>query len=225
MMDKKDILHTLKQARQSAKKRKFNQTVDLIINLKNLDMKKETDRVNTYLVLPHELGKKIKVAALVGQELSTKARATCDHTVLQENFKTIEKKEINKITGEVDFFIAQANIMPQIASAFGKILGPKGLMPNPKAGCVVAPTADLKPVIEKLQKTVHPQTKNEPVIRVPVGIESMKDEQLVDNAFSVINNIVSSLPQEKNNVKSIMIKLTMGKPAFLSMKAETEAKK
>ena len=224
-MDNKDILQSIQEARKNSKKRNFAQTFDLIINLKNLDIKKETDRINTYAVLPHERGKKIKVTALVGQELSVKAKASCDNIILNENFKTTDKKVIKKMASESDFFIAQSNIMPQVAAAFGKILGPKGLMPNPKAGCVIAPTADIKPAIEKLKKTVHLQTKNEPVVRIPLGIESMKDEELVENAMAVYNAILSLLPQEKNNLKSMMIKLTMGKPSHIRLKEIVEAKK
>ena len=223
-MDKKDILQSIQEARKNAKKRKFVQTVDFIVNLKNLDLKKETDRINIYTALPFERGKKIRVTALVGQELIVKAKAMCDNTLTSDTFKTLEKKVIKKVASESDFFIAQANIMPQVAAAFGKILGPKGLMPNPKAGCVVAPTQDIKPVIEKLKKTVHLQTKNESVIRVPIGIESMKDEELLENAMSVYNALLPSLPQEKNNLKSIMIKWTMGKPSLVKIKELVEVK-
>ena len=224
-MDNKDILQSIQEARKNSKKRNFAQTFDFVINLKNLDLKKETDRINTYVVLPYERGKKIKVTALVGQELSVKAKAICDNIILNENFKTIEKKAVKKLASESDFFIAQSNIMPQVAGAFGKILGPMGLMPNPKAGCVVAPTADIKPTIEKLKKTVHLQTKNEPVVRIPLGIESMKDEELVENAMTAYNAILSLLPQEKNNLKSMMIKLTMGKPSYIRLKEIVEEKK
>lgn len=222
-MDKKDVLQGIQEARKNAKKRNFVQTVDLIVNLKDLDLKKETDRVNTYASLPHDRGKKIRVTALVGQELSVKAKTACDHVILSDAFKTIEKKEVKKLASASDFFIAQANIMPQVAAAFGKILGPKGLMPNPKAGCVVAPTQELKPVIDKLKKTVHLQTKNEPVVRAHLGTEAMKDEELIENAMVIYNTLLASLPQEKNNLKSIMIKLTMGKPTIIKAR-EAEAK-
>ncbi|MEK6840243.1 MAG: hypothetical protein AABX72_04835 [Nanoarchaeota archaeon] len=223
-MDKNDILQSIQEARKNAKKRKFVQTVDFILNFKGLDLKKETDRINTYVALPYERGKKIRVTALVGPELSTKAKAVCDNIVTSDTFKTIEKKAVKKLASQSDFFIAQSNIMPQVAAAFGKILGPKGLMPNPKAGCVVGPTQELKPVIEKLKKTIHLQTKNDPVVRVPLGLESMKDEELVENALLIYNTIVGLLPQEKNNLKSMMIKWTMGKPSVLRLKEVVEVK-
>ncbi len=224
-MDKQDLLKSIKEARQNAKKRKFSQTVDLIINLKEIDLKKEAEKLNTFLILPHARGKKVKVTALVGQELLVKARAACDNIIINETFKSLEKKAIKKIASQSDFFIAQSNIMPQVASTFGKILGPRDLMPNPKAGCVVQPTGELKPVVEKLQKTIRIHPKNEPPIKVPIGVETMKDEELADNGMAVYNAVLPLLPQEKNNLKSIVIKLTMGKPSIIGMEHEMEAKK
>ena len=217
-MDNKDILKAIQQARKNAKKRKFSQTIDLIINLQSLDIKKEDQKINAFVTLPHQRGKKIKIAALIGQELATKAKGVCDHIILEENFKSTDKKEIKKIASDSGFFIAQANIMPKIASSFGKILGPRGLMPNPKAGCVVPPTGELKPVIEKLQRVVHIQTKSELSVKAPVGNEDMKDEDILANAMAIYNNVLHSLPQEKNNIKNVMIKLTMGKPVIVGIK-------
>ena len=110
--------------------------------------------------------------------------------------------------------------MTKIASTFGKVLGPRGLMPSPKAGCVVAPASDLKVIIEKLQKTVRLETKNEPTIKVPVGSEAMKDEDIADNVLAVYNTILAGLPQERANIKSVVLKLTMGKPVFLGEKQQ-----
>jgi large subunit ribosomal protein L1 len=224
-MEQQELSQGIQQARQSAKKRKFSQTVDLIINLKALDLKKEGDRINTYLTLPHQKGKKIKVTALVGKELAVKAKETCHHTVTDDQFKSMDKKKVKKLAADSDFFIAQANIMPKVASAFGKVLGPKGLMPNPKAGCVVPPTAELKPVVERLQKTVHLQTKNETAIKAPLGKEDMKDEELVANGMAIINALLPLFPQEKANIKNIMVKLTMGKPITIGAKPETKKEK
>ena len=68
-----------------------------------------------------------------------------------DQFKDNASK-IKKLAGEYDFFVAQANIMPQVATVFGKVLGPRGKMPNPKAGCVVPPKSQLGPLKERLGK-------------------------------------------------------------------------
>ena len=215
-MDKKIILTAIQELRKNTPKRKFSQSFDLIMNLKDLNLKKETDKVNTFFQFPHSNGKKITVCALVDQALVNTAKKNCDNVVLADTFSTLDKKQIKKLAINYDYFVAQANIMPAIAKAFGKTLGPKGKMPNPKAGCVVQPTEDLAPVVQKLQKTVKLETKNELAVKIRVGTEAMKDEEIADNIFAAYEKILHTVPQEKQNIKSVMIKLTMGKPAIIA---------
>ena len=103
--------------------------------------------MDTFITLPHTKGKKAKVCALIGPELEQQAKQVCDSVVLSDSFDRFkDKKDIKKLADSFDFFIAQANIMPKIATAFGRVFGPRGKMPNPKAGCVVPPNANLKPL-------------------------------------------------------------------------------
>ncbi len=215
-MDKKHFTQGVQVLRQNTEKKKFTQSVEIIINFKGLDPKREDHKINTFLTLPFSRGKQITTTALVGNDLSTKAKAVCNNVVQVEQFKTLEKSKIKKLAETTTFFLAQSTIMPQVAATFGKILGPRNLMPNPKAGCVIPPTAEIKPAIDRLQKTVRLETKNEPVIKAVIGIESMKDEELVENAFAVFSTILHMLPQEKHNIKSVMVKLTMGKPIVIT---------
>jgi large subunit ribosomal protein L1 len=214
-MNKNNILNTIKKVRENSKKRKFNQTFDLIINLKNLNLKKPEENVNTFITLPYGKGKKVKICALVGQELVNKAKEVCDKVVLRDEFGKLDKKDIKNLANEYDFFIAQVNLMPDIAKYFGKILGSKGKMPNPKAGCVIPINAELKHLYEKLQKTIKVETKNESTLKLGIGNENMKDEDIAENILSFYNTILSLLPQEKNNIKNIFLKLTMSKPLLI----------
>ncbi len=215
-MDKKHFAQAMQVLRQNTEKKEFTQSVDIIMNFKGLDPKREDHKINTFIVLPFSRGKPIRTTALVGHELSTKAKAVCNEVVQVEQFKTLEKNKIKKLAETTTFFIAQSTIMPQIAQVFGKILGPRSLMPNPKAGAVIPPTGEVKNVVERLQKTVKVETRNEPVVKAVIGIESMKDDELVENAFAVYNTILHALPQEKHNIKSVLIKLTMGKPVVVT---------
>ena len=110
--------------------------------------------------------------------------------------------------------------MPQIAATFGRVLGPKGKMPNPKAGCVVPPKAVLKPLVEKLQKLVHVSAKLVPMVQCKVGSESMSDDALVANIMIVYDQIVHLLPAGEQNVKAAFVKLTMGVPVTLASSAK-----
>ncbi|MDP4012522.1 MAG: 50S ribosomal protein L1 [Candidatus Nanoarchaeia archaeon] len=211
-MEKNHFVNAIKQLRETASKRKFDQTFDIVINLRQLDLKKEDNKISIFVNLPHNKGKKVSVGALVDKELSTKAKASCDVVLVKEEFAEYDKKKTKVLAKKVDFFIAQATIMPQVAMAFGKVLGPLGKMPNPKAGCVVPPTADLKPLVERLQKIAKLETKNELTIKTAVGTEKMKDEDIADNLNLVYTSILNALPQGKENIKNVLVKLTMSKP-------------
>ena len=214
-MDKQQILQALKKLRESSKKRNFSQSVDLIITLRQLDLKKPEQNINLFLTLPYKTGKEVRMCALVDKELQEQAKTTFHKTMLREDFQKLKPKDIKKMAREYDFFVAQASIMPDIAKFFGRTLGPKGKMPNPKSGCIVASNAQLKPLKEKLEKTIHLQTKNELITKAIVGKESMKDEELTENILAAYNNILHSLPQESQNIKKVLLKLTMSKTVEL----------
>ena len=102
--------------------------------------------------------------------------------------------------------------MTEVAKTFGKVFGPRGKMPNPKAGCIVPGTADLRPVVQRLQNVVRVITKNEPSIKICLGYETGKDEDLAENALFIYDSIIHDLPDGKNSIKSIILKFTMGGP-------------
>ncbi len=213
-MNQKTALAAIKKARENSKKRNFSQTFELIINLKGVDLKKTESQLDFFVPLHFPLGKEIRVCALVGPELAEEAKKSCHTVITQDEFEkyAADKKAIKKLAAKHDFFIAQANIMTKVASVFGRVLGPKGKMPNPKAGCVVPPKTNLQPLIEKLKKTVHVKARTSPVIQVPVGKESMPDEEIADNLLGVYNQVIHHLPNEEQNIKDVYVKLTMGKP-------------
>ena len=224
-MDKQLILETLKKAKETSPKRNFKQAIDLIMVLRGLDLKKPEQNVNTFLNLHHGIGRKISVCALVGAELIPQAKEVCDEVISDQEFDKYKvKKDVRKLAEKHDYFIAQANIMPKIATVFGRVFGPKGKMPNPKAGCVVPPNANLKPVYERLQKLVRLQTKNQAVVQNKVGIEDQNEDEVADNILTIYNAVKAALPQGDQNIKSVMIKLTMSPAVKIGKQAEAEKK-
>lgn len=210
-MEQKNVLQALQKIREQ-KKRNFNQSIDLIINLKSLDLKKPDQQVDFYAHLHYSTGKNLKIAAFVGEEMKDDASKAVDTVITPDEFSRYKDKKIaKKLAEQHDFFIAQANIMAKVAGAFGKILGTRGKMPNPKAGCVVPPKANLKQISENLQKTLRIKAKALPVIQCIVGKEDLKDEHIADNIMSVYNQLVHTLPNHENNIDRVMIKTTMGK--------------
>lgn len=225
-MNKEQFKETIERVKKNSPKRNFKQSYDLIINLKDINLKDPTQQVDIFLPLHYSKGKKTKVCALVGPELSAQAKEVCDFVVEHDDFPKYakDKKLIKKLANGYDFFIAQANLMAEVAKTFGRVFGPKGKMPNPKAGCVVPPTANLKPLYERLQTTVRISAKTTPSIQVIVGNEEMKEEEVLDNIITVFNQVIHHLPGEKNNVRNIYLKLTMGQAMKVGEKEE-DAKK
>jgi large subunit ribosomal protein L1 len=128
-------------------KRNFSQSFDLLVSLKDLNLKDPKDQVEFFATVPHSLGRKRTVCALVGPEMIDDASKTADLALEQSQFERMPKKDLRKIAAKYDYFVGQANIMPKIAGSFGRVLGPRGKMPNPKAGCIVPPKAPLQPLI------------------------------------------------------------------------------
>jgi|TARA_B100001971_G_C18164235_1_gene523216 large subunit ribosomal protein L1 len=226
-MDKKQILQALKFAKELSQKRNFKQSVELIINLKGLNLKKPEHQVDLYVNLHKPRGKEVKLCALIGIELQATAKENCDNVILLDDFIKFakDKKATKKLANEYDFFIAQANIMPKVASTFGRVLGPKGKMPNPKAGCVVPPKANLKSLKENLKNTVKVTAKVKPIIQCTIGKEDMDDADLAENIMTVYDQLVHHLPNEVHNIKSTYIKLTMGKSIKVGQEYKAEEKK
>lgn len=214
-MDKQKILKALTELRSSTKKRNFSQSVDLIINLKNINTK--SNPVTFFATLPKPRGKKMKVAAFLGQELVDQGKEVCDLVITEAEYDgyKADPKKIKKMAEAYDIFIAQANIMGKMAGTFGKILGMKGKMPNPKMGAVVPPNANLTVLREKLEKTVKLSAKKATNLQVVVGKEDMSDEDLIENIMAVHKMTLHELPNHEQNIKEIQLKLTMSKPVMV----------
>ena len=214
MHEKELFAEALKGLMEKSKKRKFDQSVDMIITLKSIDLKKATNHREFFVKLPKAVNKKVKVCAFVGPETLEQAKKTCDKVITVEEFDKYakDKKLIKKLARDYDVFIAQMNIMPKVASAFGRVLAPRGKMPNPKSGGVFPPKVDLKSLSEKLRSTIKINVKKSPMIQLRVGTESMKEEDIIDNAVALYEAVIHNLPNEKNNIKKVMLKLTMSAP-------------
>jgi large subunit ribosomal protein L1 len=220
-MEKQEVIETLKEVRKNSPKRNFKQSVELIINLKGIDFKKQENQINIFANLHYSWGKKVSVCAFVGPELKKEAETVCDQTITVEDFpKYKDKKLLKQLAKKHDFFIAQANIMPQVATTFGRVLGPLGKMPNPKIGCILPPNGNVKALYERLQKTKRLMSRNNPIIQSGVGKEDMGDEEIVDNIMTIYNNLIHALPNEKHNIKDVYLKLTMGRAFRIGKKAE-----
>ena len=207
MINKEEITRVLTELRKN-EKRKFSQTVDLILNLKNFDIKREN--VNFIVSVPHKF-RKIKAVGF----LTAKNNAV--DTITKPEFDKYKGKFAKRLVEEYDFFIAHASLMPSIATSFGKYLGPAGKMPSPQLGIIIKEDdTTIQEIIKKAETAIRVKTK-EPSMKFAIGKEDMKDEDIVENAFTVYSAVLNALPKQKENLRSVMLKLTMTKPIKLAL--------
>lgn len=206
---KQELLKALDELRKN-EERKFNQTVDLIINLQKFDIKKQN--VNLFLEVPYKVKEK-KIAGFF------ESKNKDIETITPPEFKNYsEKKDLKKLANKFDFFIAQANLMPKVATTFGRALGPSGKMPSPQLGILMnADEKSIKALKEKIDNSVKIKIK-EASVKLAIGKQSMKNDQIAENILAVFNSLLKVLPKGKDNVKNIELKFTMTKPQKIQIR-------
>lgn len=206
---KEDLQKALVELRKG-KERKFDQTVDLIVNLQKFDLKK--NNVNLFVSIPHKIKDK-KIAGF----FETKNKNV--ETITGDEFRKYnDKKKLKNIVKKYDFFISQASLMPKVATTFGRVLGPAGKMPSPQLGILMEVTDK---AIEEIKKKINTSIKiktKEASIKVASGKASMKDEEIVENSLIIYNALVNELPRDKENIKNVELKFTMTKPVKIKIR-------
>jgi len=214
-LDQKTILTAIKEVKEKSKKRNFTQSVELILNLKDIDMKSPEGRIQERIELPHPSPEKPnKICVIATGELALKAkRAKADLVMGKDELGGLagRKKDLRKIANEYNFFMAEAPLMPRVGKTLGPALGPRGKMPVP-----VPPTADISSLIKKYRKMVFVRMRNQPVIRCRVGTESMKEEEIAENVQTVLKTIERKLKRGTKNIKTVYLKTSMGKPVKIT---------
>jgi len=208
MTDKK-IVDIVDKILKDSKKldRKFKQNIDLVFNLKNIDLEVPKNRIDEEIILPHGRGKNAKVAIFASGELALKSKKHVDLLIKPEEIGDLakDKKKSKKIVNNHDFFIAEAPLMPTIGKSLGTVLGPRGKMPKP-----VPPQADVSGMVKNLRKTVKVRSKTKKTFHTIAGSEEMPKEQIAENIDTIIRRIITSLERGKMNIGSVYVKTTMG---------------
>jgi large subunit ribosomal protein L1 len=183
---------------------KFDETIDLALNL-GIDPKKSDQMVRGSVVLPHGIGKKVKVLVFAKGEKEKEATDAGADIVGAEDL--VEK--ISKGWLDFDKAVATPDMMGLVGK-LGKILGPRGLMPNPKLGTV---TFDISRAVKELKAgKVEYKAEKAGIVHVPIGKVSFDNQKLLDNAKAVVDSIVKAKPATSKGkyLKKISISSTMG---------------
>jgi len=208
MTDKKTAEAVIKILEESKKiDRKFKQNIDLVINLKNIDLNIPKNRIDEEILLPHGRGKDIKIALFASGELAVKSKKLVDLLIKPEEIGDLskDKKKFKKIADDFEFFIAEAPLMPTIGKTLGTVLGPRGKMPKP-----VPPNADLTGIVKNLRKSIKVRSKSNKTFHTVVGSADMAKEHISDNVETILKRVESALEKGRINIGSVYIKTTMG---------------
>jgi large subunit ribosomal protein L1 len=203
-----NIEEAVKQAIAEAPARKFSESVDLAINLHNLDLAIPGNRVDAEVILPHGLGKPTKIAVFAAGETALRAKsAGADRVISGDEIKELggDKRAARKLAEEYKFFIAETQFMPVIGKSLGSILGKRGKMPTP-----LPPTQDVTPQINRLKNMIRIRSRDRPTFHLTVGNRNMDTKEISENVEAVITKLDQTLKDGRQNLKSVYVKTTMG---------------
>jgi large subunit ribosomal protein L1 len=204
-MDKKKIEEAISKAMEGKGKKKFTQSVELIVNFRGVDFSKPENRLNLDIALPKgKGGKEPKIAVIGDVSLADQAKkANPELVILPNDIAGYAAKEKLKMLADEYVLIAQPNLMGQVAKSLGQYLGPRGKLPRPIVGNVVEQ-------IDRAKRAVRVASKGKylPVAQAFVGTEKMSAHDLTENVEAVYDAIKAKVSEP--NIKSVYVKLTMG---------------
>ncbi len=207
-MVEQELKIAIEKMKKDSPARKFVESVDIAINLKDINLQDPSKRFQMDVILPHPLEKDVKICVLgEGSHLVDAESAGAARIINKDELDNIsrEPKIAKKLAQQYDFFIATASLMPTIGRSLGKFLGPRGKMPRP-----LPPTAPIKPLINDLQTTIQIRLRQSPVIHARIATIAMENDSIVENALTIVRSVENRLEKGENNIRTIYIKSTMG---------------
>ena len=207
------LVDIVKKLQAESKQRNFIESVELAVNLKDIDLSNPKNRIQDEIALPNGRGKTIKVGVFASSEMAVKAKGVADVIVQPQEIEDLagNKNKARKFARNADFFLAEAPLMPTIGKRLGVVLAPRGKMPRP-----MPPGSDPRAQIEKLKTSVLVRTRDKKTFHLPIGTKDMAPEKLAENLDVVLKRLMSKLERGRQNIQSAYIKTTMG-PSFKVM--------
>ncbi len=209
MISEADLVKMIKEAKAADKERKFKQSVEMYVILKDIDVKKGF-AMNETIQLPKKLSTPTTVCIMAGGDMGLKAKtANADRVISGDEINSLaaDKRKARKFINNYDFFLADTQLMTTVGKVLGQLLGPRGKMPVP-----VPFNAPIDSFLDRFRSSIRVKVKNSLSLSCKIGDESMSDEDLAANAHAVLNAIEKKLPSGERNIRKIIIKTSMGKP-------------
>jgi len=203
----KHSIETIKKALEAAKPREFKESVEVSVNLRDIDLSVPKNRVDEEVVLPKGRGKAIRICVFASGELALKARGAADLVIQPQEIEEYasDKRKARALAQQFDFFVAEAPLMPVIGKRLGIVLGPRGKMPRP-----VPPTADPTNLINSMRSTVRVRSRDRRTFHAPIGTRDMQPEDIAENLDALMRRVMGKLERGRFNIQSAYVKTTMG---------------
>lgn len=207
------LIDLIKKLQAESKQRNFVESVELAVNLKDIDLTNPKNRIQEEIILPNGRGKQVKIGLFGGSEMAVKAKGIADIVIQPDEIETLagNKSKAKKFANSADFYLAEAPLMPTIGKRLGVVLAPRGKMPKP-----IPPGSDPKAAIEKLRSSVTARTRDRKTFHMPIGTKDMPPEKLAENLDAVLKRLMTKLERGRQNIQSAYVKTTMG-PSFKVM--------
>lgn len=201
------------------KVRKFDETVDIVINIRDVDIKNPNNRIDQEFLLPHPIKgnlPKEKVCFIVKDDMEISLKKMGYNIInpgMLDDLQKQSKKDKKAVANKYDYFVARADLMRNLAKVLARFLGQQGKMPRPqpKGFGVIKPNENLDAYITKLNRIIKISMKKHLIIQLKFGKKSQELKELKDNLDSILSFVKNHLPNGNNNIRSIYIKTTMGK--------------
>jgi len=208
MVNETQLVEVIKKAKESEKARKFQQSIELILVFKDIDVKKGF-AINETIQLPKKMSKSASVCIIAAGDLGIQAKnAKADRVMNEAELIQLgkNKRESRKVINKYDFFLADTKLMPTVGKVLGQLLGPRGKMPTP-----IPFNAPVEALLQRFRTSVNVKVKGSLSLSCKIGEESMEDADLAANANTIAAAIEKKLPNGDKNIRKIMIKTSMGK--------------
>jgi large subunit ribosomal protein L1 len=202
------LLNSIRKAIENGKKRNFKQSVELIVTLKDVDLKSQSMKIREAVFLPKGRGREAKICVIGdGDFLEAAKEANAYLIIPSSDLKNLTKKQTKKIASTCDWILVKSELMGVVGRVLGPALGPRGKVP-----ISVPSGANIKALVSRYKNTVLVRIKDQPQIMTVIGTENLPPEDLVENALAVLSLIENKLPAGSANIKQIYVKTTMGIP-------------
>jgi len=207
-MEKNSLKEKIAEALSQASERKFKQSVELVFNFKGVDVEQPDSKINMNVFLPKGRGKDVKIGVFAEGDMNLQAKRLSSHVLNKQELEQYakSKRKMRVFASQCYGFLAQAELMAFVGKNWGAVLAPRGKMPQPVPG-----NAELAPIMQRIKNTVRVKSKKLPTVQAPIGVAGMPPEDLAENGMAVYDNISKKIAKE--NIASIYVKTTMGKPA------------